>query len=187
MEIQALENRRAYTATAAAAGAAKTEENAAAQTEQKKAEDSFVKTETTGPVTYQPPKKLSTEQKNAISEQQSAAFQQMLVSMLGKQGEAYNFSMGAKKAETQQLSGAAAAIGPGGAYSVEAVATRILDMAKSLAGGDTSKIALLRDAVEKGFKAAGVELGGKLPSICNDTHKEVMKRFDEWENGTETA
>ena len=76
---------------------------------------------------------------------------------------------------------AAAAIAPGGEYSVDAVAGRILDMAKALAGGDESKIAELRQAVEKGFEAAGVELGGELPGICQDTYNQVMKGFDEWE------
>ena len=76
---------------------------------------------------------------------------------------------------------AAASIADGGEYSIDAVATRIMDMAKALSGGDTSKIAVLRDAVTKGFEAAGVELGGKLPGICQDTYTEVMSRFDQWE------
>ena len=58
----------------------------------------------------------------------------------------------------------------------------IMDMAKALSGGDASKIEELRKAVEKGFKAAGVELGGKLPSISQNTYTEVMKRFDDWAN-----
>ena len=57
-----------------------------------------------------------------------------------------------------------------------------MDMAKALSGGDASKIEELRKAVEKGFKAAGVELGGKLPSISQNTYTEVMKRFDDWAN-----
>ena len=60
------------------------------------------------------------------------------------------------------------------------MATRLMDMAKALSGGDPSKIEELRTAVQKGFKAAGVDLGGKLPGICNDTYDEVMRRFDEW-------
>ncbi|MDF2948837.1 MAG: uncharacterized protein K0R07_858, partial [Sedimentibacter sp.] len=70
-----------------------------------------------------------------------------------------------------------------GEYSVDAVATRIMDMAKALSGSDKSKIPLLKDAVKKGFEAAGLELNGGagLPEICNKTYDEIMKRFDEWE------
>lgn len=35
------------------------------------------------------------------------------------------------------------------------------------------------------FKQAGVQWGQKLPSITDDTHKEISKRFDYWEeNGS---
>lgn len=115
--------------------------------------------------------------------QRMESFQRMLQSMLVKQGEKSNltlFGLQLNVTAADSLN-AAAAIADGGEYSVDAVATRILDMAKSLSGGDVSKLSELRDAVEKGFKAAGVELGGKLPGICQDTYTEVMKRFDEWE------
>ena len=81
----------------------------------------------------------------------------------------------------EQSRQAAESIAEGGEYSVDAVAGRIMDMAKALSGGDPSKIDTLRTAVQKGFQAAGVELGGELPSICGQTYDEVMKRFDEWE------
>lgn len=111
------------------------------------------------------------------------SFRRMLQSMVAKQGQQSNLTLfGLDLYVTPEDSAAAAeAIAPGGEYSVDAVATRILDMAKALSGGDDSKIALLRDAVIKGFKAAGVELGGKLPGICEDTYDECMKRFNEWE------
>lgn len=149
-----------------------------------KAEDEFVKTEETGTVTYKPPKKLTSQQVDQINEQRTASFQRMLTDMLGKQAKNDKLANGRNKdlfTAPSDAKKAAAAIGPGGEYSVDAVATRILDMAKSLAGGDTSKITVLRDAVEKGFRAAGVEWGGKLPDISHDTYTEVMNRFDVWE------
>lgn len=120
----------------------------------------------------------------AAEEQRVNSFQQMLRSMVVKQGQASNLKMfGLDLFVTpEQSAQAAKSISEGGEYSVDAVATRILDFAKALSGGDDSKISVLREAVEKGFKAAGVDLGGKLPSICNDTYTEVMKRFDDWEN-----
>lgn len=77
------------------------------------------------------------------------------------------------------------AISEGGAYSVEAVSDRIMKLAKAIAGDDPDKIEKMRTAVEKGFSSAGLEFesktNSKLPKICEDTHTEIMKRFDEWE------
>ncbi len=70
-------------------------------------------------------------------------------------------------------------------WDVDSVATRIMDMAVSLSGGDQSKISVLKDAVVQGFKEAGQAWGDKLPEVCNNTYDEVMKRFDHWEkNGS---
>lgn len=154
----------------------------AAQEENKPVrQDQFEYTQPQKPVTYG--KKLSAAQLQSAETQRMESFQQMLKSMIVKQGEKSNLTLfgmdlNVTPADSQR---AAAAIAEGGEYSVDAVATRILDMAKALSGGDMSKLSELRSAVEKGFKAAGMEMGGKLPSICNDTYNEVMKRFDEWE------
>lgn len=82
--------------------------------------------------------------------------------------------------------GAKAAIAEGGAYSVNAVADRIMTMAKYIAGDDQNKIQQMRDAVEKGFSQAGIDFNkatkSDLPQICKDTCAEVMKRFDELQN-----
>lgn len=154
----------------------------AAQEENKPVrQDQFEYTQPQKPVTYG--KKLSAAQLQSAETQRMESFQQMLKSMIVKQGEKSNLTLfgmdlNVTPADSQR---AAAAIAEGGEYSVDAVATRILDMAKALSGGDMSKLSELRSAVEKGFKAAGMEMCGKLPSICNDTYNEVMKRFDEWE------
>jgi len=72
------------------------------------------------------------------------------------------------------------AIGEGGYYSPENTATRIMDFAKALSGGDASKFNLLKDAVEKGFAAASEQLGGKLPDISNQTYDLVQQKFAAW-------
>ena len=79
---------------------------------------------------------------------------------------------------------AAKAIAPGGAYSVEAVADRVFGLAEAMANGDPQKLEEMRKAVEKGFEQAGVAFkdatGAKgMPQITQDTHAEIMKRFDE--------
>lgn len=84
-------------------------------------------------------------------------------------------------ATTQE--GALAAISEGGAYSVDAVATRIFDMAKAMAGDDPAKLLLMQESVKKGFAAAGVDFKRtakqELPDISKKTYDEVMKRFEE--------
>ncbi|MFA9397613.1 MAG: hypothetical protein ACERKV_05020 [Clostridiaceae bacterium] len=79
--------------------------------------------------------------------------------------------------------GAEKAIGEDGAYSKNAVADRIMTMAKFIAGDDPDKLQQMREAVEKGFSEAGLVFEeatkSELPQICKDTCTEVMRRFDE--------
>ena len=78
---------------------------------------------------------------------------------------------------------AAKAVADGGDYSVDSVATRIMDMATSIAGGDPEKLKAMQSAVEAGFKQAGItwkdSMGeDSMPQITQDTHAEITKRFD---------
>lgn len=173
---------------------AKQTKEAEKKTDTKK-QDEFVKGDTATAGTYNKSGKLNSKQVDALmkaEQQRQDSFVQMLKSMVVKQGQKSNLKLfGMDLFVTKEQSDAAAAsIADGGEYSVDAVAGRIMDMAKALSGGDSSKIGLLREAVQKGFKAAGVELGGKLPDISNRTYDEVMKRFDDWEkesNGQSAA
>lgn len=78
---------------------------------------------------------------------------------------------------------AAAAVGEGGAYSVDSVATRIMDMATAIAGGDPEKLQQMQAAVEEGFKQAGLvwkdAMGqDEMPQITKDTQAEITNRFN---------
>lgn len=130
---------------------------------------------------------LSNTQVQSLVDQHQAQmdhFWKTIQSMLVGQGQKSNLTiMGMDLFVTpEQSAQAAQAIAPGGEYSVDAVAGRILDMAKALSGGDSGKIEELRSSVQKGFEAAGAQWGSKLPGICDDTYQEVMKRFDDWKN-----
>jgi hypothetical protein len=72
------------------------------------------------------------------------------------------------------------AIGEGGHFSVEAVASRLLDFAVAISGGDPSRIDVLQRAVERGFEAAERQWGGQLPEISQRTREAVMNGFDQW-------
>ncbi len=170
-------------------------------------EDAFIKTKTSEKIEttdYRSLKRLSGSQLKALKDQRAQSMQRLVTEMMGKQAANAKTAF-CSKIET--LSGptanvqndwmsqflgsqdtpetAAQAISKDGEWGVNAVATRLLDMAVSLSGGDVSKIAELRSAVEAGFKAAGDVIAGELPGICQDTYTETMNRFDYWaQNGS---
>ena len=78
---------------------------------------------------------------------------------------------------------AAKAVGEGGAWSVDAVATRLFDLATAIAGNDPEKLQEMRSAVEEGFAQAGQTWGNMtgsntMPDITSRTYEELMHRFD---------
>ena len=82
---------------------------------------------------------------------------------------------------------AAKAIAPGGAWSVDAVSTRVFDLAAAIAGNDPEKLSQMRAAVEEGFKQAGMvwkDATGEdnMPEISKQTYNEIMSRFDKRAN-----
>lgn len=124
--------------------------------------------------------KLTSDNEKRINE-----FKEQIKKMIAKQGEKSNLTLFGQKLNVtvDDSQEAAEQIAEGGEYSVDAVSTRIIDMAKALSGGDKTKIPLLKDAVKKGFESAGLEFnnGAGLPEICNKTYDEIMKRFDDWQ------
>lgn len=79
---------------------------------------------------------------------------------------------------------AAKAVAEGGDWSVDAVATRIFDLAKAIAGDDPEKLSAMEAAVEEGFKQAGEVWSNAtglqdMPDITKDTQAEIRKRFEE--------
>jgi len=65
---------------------------------------------------------------------------------------------------------------------VKQTSERAIEFAKALSGGDPSKAALLKDAIEKGYKAAEKAWGGELPEICKQTQEATLKGLDDWAN-----
>lgn len=188
----------ADTATAAAnTGKAVNPANAVSKNAVSKSDkDTFVKSGKTEVPIQTAPKRLTSAQLKELQEQQVQSFQKMLSGMLTNQADKANIAKNGMKAinadlfsrltvTPEQQAAAQQAISENGEWGVNAVATRIVDMAVSLSGGDSSKISELREAVEKGFRQAGFQWGEKLPAITGETHKEITKRFDYWEeNGS---
>ncbi len=149
-------------------------------------QDGFVSSPKSESVTYQPPKKLTEEQVQELKNQMKQSMIELAKTMLGGQDKIARLADGsvdyAKLADQLGIGKtpeeAQAAISEDGMWGVDAVATRLMDMAMALSGGDPSKAELLRDAVQKGFAAVG-DLDS-LPQVCQDTYTETIKRFDYW-------
>lgn len=135
-----------------------------------------------------------------MEEQRSQAMSDMISEMLSQQSNAKGLSYLNLTGNSSSLSSltvtksdiddATASISDGGYWSVDSVATRIMDMATMLAGGDESKLSTLKAAVIKGFGGAMDKLGkdslNDMPDITQQTYKEVMNRFDKWEESFNT-
>lgn len=82
---------------------------------------------------------------------------------------------------------AAEDISEDGYWGVKQTSERILDFAKAISGGDSSKAEAMREAIQQGFEEAAKLWGDELPEISQKTYDAVMKGIDEWKNETETA
>jgi hypothetical protein len=71
-------------------------------------------------------------------------------------------------------------ISENGYWGVSQTSDRIFSFAIALSGGDEEKMQKMVSAVEKGFSSATKAWGKKLPSITQDTHDAIMKKFDDW-------
>ena len=72
-----------------------------------------------------------------------------------------------------------------GYWGVNQTSDRIVDFAKALSGGDSSKAQELLDAFKKGFDQATAAWGDKLPDLCQKTYDAVLDKFQNWMDGTE--
>lgn len=143
--------------------------------------------------------------------QRIADFKNQLLAMIGKQGEAaakastntgklqagngyaeifgfdengdFDISNRIIVSVTPEESAAAAKSLEGdGEWSVNSVATRIMDMAQAFAGNDPEKLESMRAAVQEGFRQAGFDPDHReksiMPEITGQTYDEIMSRFD---------
>lgn len=78
-------------------------------------------------------------------------------------------------------------ISKNGYWGINKTSTRIVNFAKALTGGDKSKADKMFEAFKKGYSQAVHAFGGKdtMPSICQSTYDEVVKKFEDWENSSE--
>ncbi|MDF2906876.1 MAG: hypothetical protein K0R34_2197 [Herbinix sp.] len=73
-----------------------------------------------------------------------------------------------------------------GYWGVEQTADRMVEFAKAVSGGDTTKANILIDAVKKGFDEATKAWGGELPEISKKTIDSAISKLEAWRDGTDT-
>lgn len=76
-------------------------------------------------------------------------------------------------------------ISENGYWGVTQTSDRLVDFAKALTGGDSSKIEEMRNAIKKGFEEAKKLWGGELPEISQKTYDATMEKLDKWAAGEE--
>ena len=124
----------------------------------------------------------------ADADAQTENLKSIVEKLISGQGNAYGqatdmwqfLSSGNYTVDSATKSQAQADIASDGYWGIDKTSDRILDFAKALTGGDSSKIEEMRSAFEKGYKQATKTWGTDLPSISSDTYDAVMKKFDEW-------
>ena len=74
-----------------------------------------------------------------------------------------------------------------GYWGVAKTSDRLVDMAKALSGGDSTKADELIAAIKKGFDQAADAWGGELPEICQKTIDAAVQKLNDWKSGQADA
>lgn len=116
------------------------------------------------------------------SERSYSHLKQMIQDMITRQGKSINI-LDPKSTITideTTRNEAKTLISEDGPLGIEAVSDDIVNFAKAISGGDKNKLSQLREAIDKGFKAAEKVLG-RLPEISKQTYDKIMEKLDIWE------
>lgn len=134
-------------------------------------------------------------QLKADAEARQSQFVSMVQKMMSEQTNAYGqandiwsfLASGKYNVSPEVRAQAQKDIADDGYWGVEQTSDRIVEFAKALSGGDSEKADEMIAAFKKGFDQATKAWGKSLPDISSRTYDAVMKKFDAWKNGTETA
>ena len=153
--------------------------------------------QTDAKVTYDRPKGADMETIQRLKEESDQAYSRLkgiVRQLLERQGLSFQDILGIDpddahtvEVDDQAVQEAQALIGEGGALSPEVVSDRIVKMAMAFAGDDQEKMALMRSAIEEGFRAAEDLFGGQLPDISSTTYDLIQEKLDAWEQQGQEA
>ncbi len=106
----------------------------------------------------------------------------LVTNMLKEQGIDFKIANGNQEIDISTISQeeATALVADDGYFGIEQTSDRIVDFAIAVAGNDPSKLAAIKEGVEKGFSEALEAFGGTLPDISYSTYDAVMEKLDAW-------
>ena len=112
--------------------------------------------------------------------------QNLVANLLKEQGIDTKIATGDSTIDIAAITPAAAQqlISDDGYFGVKQTSDRIFQFATGVAGGDPSRIAAIKEGIDKGFAEAKKALGDWLPDISSKTYDAVMKKLDEWVAGS---
>ena len=107
---------------------------------------------------------------------------ELVTNMLREQGIDFKIANGDQSIDISEISqeDASALVADDGYFGIEQTSDRIVDFAIAMAGGDTSRLAAIKEGVENGFNEALEAFGGTLPEISHDTYDAIMDKLDAW-------
>ena len=174
-------------------------------TEKKTAEKK--NTEDTG-VAYEPSKKTESKDTSKVNDYQSVIkqmkgelssknqqLQNLVDQLLSKQAKKYttlkdlftDIKDGKVDVDPATIAQAQKDVADDGYWGVDKTSDRLVDMAKALSGGDSSKADTLIAAIKKGFDQAADAWGGELPEICQKTIDAAVQKLNDWKSGQADA
>lgn len=174
-------------------------------TEKKTAEKK--NTEDTG-VVYEPSKKTESKDTSKVNDYQSVIkqmkgelssknqqLQNLVDQLLSKQAKKYttlkdlftDIKDGKVDVDPATIAQAQKDVADDGYWGVDKTSDRLVDMAKALGGGDSSKADTLIAAIKKGFDQAADAWGGELPEICQKTIDAAVQKLNDWKSGQADA
>ena len=155
-----------------------------------KSSDTAVKSTSTGKTSNSAiVSKLKADAEQRTSQMRSLVEKMMTQqgSTIGKADSMWSFLASGKfTVDAATKAQAQADIADDGYWGVNQTSDRILDFAKALSGNDASKADELLEAFKKGYQKATGTWGRQLPDISSRTYDAVVKKFDDWKNGTTT-
>lgn len=195
--VGAINSSSYYTAASNTAAKTSAKENTKETTESTKKNEGVVyeKSSSTKNTNYVKKNSAVIKQLQADADARVSQMRNLVEQMMKKQGSAIgnadsmwrfladgNFTVSADvKAQAQKD------IADDGYWGVEQTSDRIVDFAKALSGGDSEKADKMIEAFKKGFEQATKSWGKTLPDISQRTYDAVMKKLDNWKNGTEST
>ena len=159
-------------------------------------------------VVYEPSKKTESKDTSKVNDYQSVIkqmkgelssknqqLQNLVDQLLSKQAKKYttlkdlftDIKDGKVDVDPATIAQAQKDVADDGYWGVDKTSDRLVDMAKALSGGDSSKADTLIAAIKKGFDQAADAWGGELPEICQNTIDAAVQKLNDWKSGQADA